>query len=283
MKAINKIHLTVINIGLAVLIFLFTTQYSDARLEKNEIYITDKTRYLTNLNHFNITNESVKDLKALAELIKDRKPKAIYLEQWILLEPGNKNLLKKLRKISNKSNIKLYLVIGKNIWFGRRGIENAKSAFNIYGKYFDGLVLRLEPNKSNVWKEDPSIKEQILNLMLDAYSSIYAEAKKRNKLFVTEFPFWFSDFEGPLKTFPQNACDYADKVIFLIDDIEKLEKLELEWNNVACPYNINITKRATKLSEDLVAETLNKLKNKLYFYSNFNGFIIDSDSSLRTN
>ena len=114
--------------------------------------------------------------------------------------------------------------------------------------------------------------------MLDAYSAIYIEAKKRNKQFIADFPFWFSDYKGPKKGFSENVCDYTDKVIFLIDDIEKLEKLDIKWNNITCAYNIDLTKHATVLSDDDISDIYKIIKSKLTFYANFNGFIVDSDS-----
>ena len=244
-----------------------------------EAHTVDKKIFLTNLNHINITIESIKDLKELKRLICLRNPKAIYIEQWILEEPGNKNLIKKLQKIAKKTSCKFYLVVGRSSWFGRRGVINTIDNLNKYGKYIDGIVLRVEPNKVNVWKDDIGVQAQILNQMLDAYSAIYHETKKRDKAFIAEFPFWLSDYKGPLKSFSQNVCDYTDKIIFLIDDLEKLEKLDM-WNNVTCMYNINLTKRASGQTEESIHETFKKLKTKLTFYSNFNGFIIDSNSTL---
>ena len=171
---------------LALVLVINPAQYAFAK-KKN--IIDEKKVYLTNFNQINITNDSTKDLKSLKQLIETKKPKAIYLEQWITMEPQNKNILKKLQKIAHKNDIKFYLVIGKNVWFGERGVKNTLAAFNTYGEYIDGVVLRIEPNKANVWKDDSSIKVQILNLMLDAYSAINTEAKKRNKTFYTEFPF----------------------------------------------------------------------------------------------
>lgn len=240
--------------------------------------ISNKEVHLTDLSHINITNESTKNLKTLEELIKHKRPKALYLEQWITLEPHNKKILKKIYKLAKKYNSKFYLVIGKNIWIGTRGVANTLAAYDMYGKHVDGIVLRLEPNKINVWKDE--FKVQILNQMLDAYSGIYHEAKKRKKNFIVEFPFWFSDFQGPLKSFSQDACDYSDKVSFIIDNLELLDTLKTKWNNITCIYNINLTKRVTELSEEVIEETYRKLKRNLTFYSNFNGFIIDSDITI---
>lgn len=230
-----------------------------------------------NINYLNITNESTKNKKELKKLIKTYEPKAIIVEQWILLEPNNKKLLKKLHKLTKKLNMKLYLATGKNSWFGRRGLANAVDSLKEYGKHIDGLILRTEPNKLNVWKDDMSIKAQILNQMLDAYSAILIESKKQDKKFIAEFPFWFTDFEGPLKTFSQNVCDFSNEIIFLIDDLKKLEELTIDWNNVTCRYSINLSKRATGLDDEKIKETFNKLNSNRAFYSNFAGFIIDLD------
>lgn len=237
----------------------------------------EKKDFLINTIGLNITNDDTKDIKNLNQLIKTKRPKAIYLEQWILLELQNKKLLKKLHKIAKKIDSKLYLVIGKNSWFGDRGISNTLDYLNFYEKDIDGIVLRVEPNKINVWKDDISITTQILNQMLDAYLGIYKETRKRNKVFVVEFPFWYSDFIGPLRSFPEDACAYSNRVSFLIDKPEKLKELK-NWNNISCLYNINLTKRATTHTEEELANIYNELKEKLSFYSNFNGFILDSDT-----
>lgn len=273
------------------LFILFTVLYlifipaSFANEQNTEQLLKEKEIYLTNLNHINITYETAENTKKIKELIKEKKPKAIYIEQWIIADPKHKKLLKQLRGMTTKDQIKLYLVIGKNTWWGDRGKANAIGAYDLYGKYIDGLVLRIEPNKTNLWKkiEDEPIfnaKATLLNLMLDAYSAIYLEAKKRKKAFIAEFPFWFTDFKGPYKSFSQNVCDYAHKVSFLIDSTEKLEELDLPWNSVTCTYNINLTKRALSQTDEGIKEIYNKLKTNLTFYANFNGFIIDSDSKL---
>ena len=210
---------TILTIFLAFILALSPTQ---ATFAKKKVVTDERKLYLTNFNHLNITNDSTKNMKALKRLIETKKPKAIYLEQWITMEP----------------------------------------------------------NKANVWKDDQSIKVQILNLMLDSYSAIHAEAKKRNKTFIAEFPFWLSDFKGPHGTFSEDACKYTDKIIFLIDDPEKLDKLDIPWHDVTCVYSIDITKRATNQTEDSVRETYYKLKEKLTLYSNFIGYIIDSDSTI---
>lgn len=266
---------TIKAILITILLFSFIEGYCSAKV------IFPKETYLTNLNHLNITNESTRNIKQLKELIKSKRPKAIYLEQWILLEPHNKKLIKKLHKIAQKNKIKFYLVVGKNSWIGDRGKTNTLSYFNQYRKYIDGIVLRAEPNKINVWKDDdPGLKAKILNLMLDAYSAIYIEVKRYDKQFIAEFPFWYSDFKGPLKPFPEDVCTYSSKVIFLIDDPKKLNNFPTDWNDITCIYNINLTKRATTLNDEKINEVLNKLKSTNTFYSNFNGFIIDSDSPL---
>lgn len=261
-----------------ILIILIFTNAQETFASKDEM--VDKRVYLTDLSHINVTKGSTSNLKYLNEMIKTKRPKAIYIEQWVLDEPGNKKLAKKLQQIANKNNIKFYLVVGRNSWFGRRGIVNTVEFLNRYEKYIDGVVLRTEPNKVNVWKDDVGIQAQILNQMLDSYSAIYSETKKRDKLFLAEFPFWYSDYQGPQKTFSQNVCDYSDKVIFLIDDLKKLDSLNIKWNDIPCPYNINITKRATNQPEEITHEILKTIKSKLTFYSNFNGYIIDSDSTL---
>ncbi len=265
-----------------ILCFIFILFTSHGIFAK-EIRIDEKEIFLTDLNHINITNDLAKDIKQIKELVNRKRPKALYIEQWLLLEPHNKKLLSDLHKITKKYNAKLYLVIGKNTWFGHRGVSNTLEAYKLYGKEVDGIVLRVEPNKANVWKDDMGLKAQVLNQMLDAYSAIHNKFKKENKQFVAEFPFWLSDFKGPLRSFPEDVCHYADKIIFLIDDPEKLDTLEIKWNDVTCRYNINLTKRATTQTEESLNEIYKKLKTNLTFYSNFNGFIIDSDSKLLSN
>ena len=256
---------------------------SEAKYLKKE-EINAKEVLLNNINHINITARTAKNIKSVEELIKSRRPKAVYIEQWILVEKGNENLLKKLNKIAHKYDSRLYLFIGKDSWFGRKGLVNVLAAFDQYENYVDGIILKNQPNKTNIWKDDNlDFQAQILNQMLDAYSAIYIEAKKRNKQFIADFPFWFSDYQGPKKGFSENVCDYTDKVIFLIDDIEKLEKLDIKWNDITCVYNIDLTKHATVLSDDDISEMYKIIKSKLTFYSNFNGFIIDSDSRVDFN
>lgn len=244
--------------------------------------IINKEQYLTNLNNVNITKEYAQDPKKLKELIaKNKGIKALYLEHWILYETKNIKTLKKLHKIAKKNDIRFYLVTGKNSWFGKRGLKNTMEVYDTYGKYVDGIVLRVEPNKINVWKKDDiATHAQILNEMLDAYSAIYSEAKQRNKKFIAEFPFWLSDYEGPLKTFSQNVCEYTDKIIFLIDNTEKLDSLNIRWNDVPCSYNINLTKKALQQTEDGIKNIYQKLKAKLSLYQNFQGYIIDPDTTL---
>lgn len=278
---ISAVYKYLVVLILLILCTLFS--YNSAISKSHKLQNYDRHLILTNLNQINITNDLTKDKKALKKFIKDKRPRAVFLEQWITLEPHNKRLLKTLRKLTSKYKIKFYLVVGRNAWFGDRGILNTKQSFELYDKYVDGIVLRVEPNRVNVWKDDIGIKTQILNLMLDAYANIYFYAKKRGKSFLVEYPFWFSEFYGPLKSFSQDTCDYADRVIFLIDDPEQLErikKVEPNWNNVTCMYNINLTKRATRQSEELIKETYNKLKAHLTLYANFGGYIIDSDSTL---
>ena len=234
---------------------------------------------LSNINHINIAAKTAKNIKSIEELIKSRRPKAVYIEQWILAEKGNENLLKKINKIAHKYDAKFYLFVGRDSWFGRKGLVNVLAALDQYGNHEDGIILKNQPNKTNIWKkEDLNFQAQILNQMLDAYSAIYIEAKKRNKQFIADFPFWFSDYQGPKEGFSENVCDYTDKVIFLIDDIEKLEKLDIKWNDITCAYNIDLTKYATVLSDDDISDMYKIIKSKLTFYSNFNGFIVDSDS-----
>lgn len=270
---------------IVILIFSLFIMSSNKLYAKNEI--DEKGReYITDLNHINITNDLTKDFKLLENSIETKRPKAIYIEQWIIVEPHNKKLLKKLSKITKEYEAKLYIVIGKNTWFGKRGFENTSEAYKLYGKYIDGVVLRVEPNKTNVWKDDLSIKAQVLNHMLDAYSAIHQYAKKLDKQFIAEFPFWLNDFKGPNGSFSEDACKYTDKIIFLIDDLEKmdeLDELDINWNDISCRYNINLTKRALDKTEESIIEIYKKLKVKLPLYSNFNGFIIDSDSQLLDN
>lgn len=241
----------------------------------------DKNVFLTDLNHVNLTLQTATDKNELKKLIMDKKPKVLYLEEWILSEKGNTNVLKKIYKQAKKNDIKLYLVVGRNQWIGTKGVNSTLYSLDKYENYIDGIVLRTEPNKLNVWKDDMSIKAQILNLMLDAYSAIHINAKKRNKKFIASFPFWFAEFKGPLGTFSQDTCKYVDKIIFLIDKPEKINEIEVRWNDITCPYNINLTKRALQQDEDGIHEIYYKLKNKLVLYSNFQGYIIDSDSTLK--
>ena len=275
---IKKIRTCLLILTVLNLLNVFIFYPAAAKNTENTI---DKKLILTNLDNINITNDLTKDKKLLEKTIKEKRPKSIYLEQWITLEPNRKDILKTLNKIAKKYNAKFFLVIGKNTWFGNRGISNTLAAYDMYGEYVDGIVLRLEPNKVNVWKDDASIKAQILNQMLDAYAAIYNKAKKRNKAFVVEFPFWFSDFEGPLRSFSQDACLYSDKIIFLIDNLKKLNDLKTKWNDIPCLYQINLTKRATNQTEDSIEVIYKKLYEDLTFYQNFNGFIVDSDNNIK--
>ncbi len=276
----NKI-ITMRNLSIKIIIvFVVLTQcllikhvQAKPKSLKEEVHLTD----LANLN---ITNETTKNTKQLEELIKQRKPRFIYLEQWVTLEPQNKNILKLLNKLAKKYDSKFYLVIGKNNWFGTRGVSNVTAALNEYGKYIDGIVLRVEPNKTNIWVKDDSFKIQILNQMLDAYHAIHSETKKRNKQFIAEFPFWLTDFKGPKGNFSQDTCSYSDKIIFLIDNKEILDKIDIKWNNITCQYQINLGRRATNQTDDSLKEIYKKIKDNSAFYYNFNGFIVDSDSPL---
>lgn len=243
--------------------------------------VLNRESYLTNLNNFMLTKEYALDKEKLEFLLKTKKPKAIYIEEWLVDESKDKNILKKLQKLTSTYNCKFFLVTGRNIWFGKRGVEGIINAYNKYESNIDGLVFRIEPNKSNVWKDNSDIQAQILNQMLDAFSAIYAETRKRNKVFIVEIPFWLSEFHGPLKSFIEDTCSYSDKVVLLIDDKEKLEHLDGKWNDITCNYNINLGKRATRQSSNEETNNLyTKIQEKLIFYSNFNGFIIDTDSTL---
>ncbi len=267
-----------ISIAIAIVIAITSCCSSEAKPEINEQI--DKKHLLTELDHINISVRAAKNVKSVEELVKSKRPKAIYIEQWILAEKGNENLLQKLHKIAHKYEAKLYLFIGRDSWFGRKGLVNVIAALDQYENHIDGIILKTQPNKINIWKNAVEFQVQTLNQMLDAYSAIYIETKKRNKQFIADFPFWFSAYEGPKKSFAENVCDYTDKVIFLIDDLDKLEKLDIKWNDITCAYNIDLTKHATVLSDDDISDMYKTIKSKLTFYSNFNGFIIDSDSNV---
>lgn len=276
-KIINNQLKKRVIISILSLTFLFS---SILKSPAKEITLT-REAYLSNLNSFMLTKEFSEDKEKLEELLKTKKTKAVYIEEWLLQESKDKNFLKKLRKITNNYECKLFLVTGRNIWFGKRGVDGIISAYNNYESNIDGIVFRIEPNKSNVWKDDLDIQAQILNQMLDAFSAIYSETRKRNKIFIVEVPFWLSEFHGPNKSFTEDICSYTDKIVFLIDDKEKLDKLESKWNDVTCPYNINLGKRATRQSTEAeISELYTKVQEKLIFYSNFNGYIIDTDSTL---
>ena len=275
-KTINSIFF-----GFFILIITFTATTNPVYAKK-EREITDEIK-LTDLNNLNITLNHAKDLKLVKNLLETKRPKAIYIEQWILiqleLEEGNKKVLQKLYKIAKKNDSKLFLFIGKDSWFGQKGLSNTIAAYNTYGNYVDGIVLKNMPNKTNIWRDDNvEFQAQVLNQVLDGYSAIHHHAKKINKMFIADFPFWFSDFKGPKNNFSQNVCDYVDRVIFLIDDIEKLENLDIKWNDITCMYNIDLTRKASQLSPTEVEKAYKLIKSKLSFYSNFAGFIIDSDS-----
>ncbi len=239
------------------------------------------SKELTDLTHINLSPRIVKDIKQVEKLIEEKEPKAIYIEQWILAEKGNEHLLRKLHKIANKHDTKLYLFVGKDSWIGRKGVINVIAALDEYGGDIDGIVLKHQPNKTNIWKNSVDFQVQILNHMLDAYSAIHMETKKRNKQFIIDFPYWYTDYKGPKRHFSENACEFADKIILLIDNIDMLEKLDVKWNDVTCVYNIDLTKHVTLLTDDDVNDIYKLIKSKFTFYSNFNGFIIDSDSDLK--
>ena len=240
-----------------------------------------KEKYLSSTLEINLTLKNTKDLNEIKTIIKEKMPKIIYIEQWMLLEKGNENLLKKLYKITKKNDIKLLLFIGRNSWIGKRGVVNALTSIEQYGDSIDGIVLRTQPDKLNIWdKNDIRVQAEILNQMLDAYSAINIELKKRNKSFVAEFPFWYSDYKGPTKNFSQNVCDFADKIIFLIDDTSKLEDLNIKWNDVPCRYSIDLTKKALGQTLEDPDDIYKVIKSKLVFYQNFSSYIIDSDYRL---
>ena len=278
MKQNGKLNLKL----LVILTALLLSHSSLPIYSKSNININEKQIYLNNFRHLNIAPHHAKNLNLLKKVIQEKKPKALYLEQWILAEKGNENLLKDLRKIAKKNKIKLFLFIGRNTWFGQRGAANTIASLDLYGKHIDGLVLRTQPHRINIWKEDDiQTHAEILNLMLDSYANIYRETQKRDKLFIAEFPFWYSDYIGLGKSFSETACQYADKVYFLIDDLDKLETLDIPWNNVNCSYSINLTKKGIGKTIESINNIYERVKSKLTFYSNFQGFVIDSDSKLQ--
>ena len=281
LKVANRHKKKLISIVIAIIIAITSCYSSEAKFKASEPI--DEKVLLTDITHINIAAKLAKNIKSVEELVKSKRPKAIYIEQWILVEKGNENLLQKLYKIAHKYDAKLYLFIGRDSWFGRKGLVNTLAAYDQYGNYIDGIILKTQPNKINIWKDNLNFQAQILNQMLDAYSAVYIEAKKKNKQFIADFPFWFSDYQGPKKGFSENVCDYTDKVIFLIDDIEKLEKLDIKWNDITCPYNIDLTKHAAVLSDDDINDIYKTIKSKITLYSNFNGFIVDSDSRVDFN
>ena len=244
--------------------------------------ITDKDTYITNINNINLTVKTTKNFEKVKELIETKKPKTVFIEQWVLLDPQNTNLLKKVHGLTKKNDARLYLVVGKNSWINQFGITQVLEQIKEYGKHIDGIVLRIEPNKINVWEKHGQFnKAKLLSQMLDTYNAIHKETKKLKLDFVAEFPFWLADFRGPVKSFPQDACNYTDKIAFLIDEEEKLDALDdlkIEWNDVTCRYYINLTKRANDKTNEKINEILDKFKTKLSLYSNFHGYIVDSDS-----
>ena len=274
----NKYKNNLACIIVAIALAMIFCHLSEAKFKTDE-QINEK-ELLTDINHINITVRTAKNIDLVESLIKEKRPKAIYIEQWIIAEKGNENLLEQLHKITHKYEAKLYLFVGRDNWFGRRGLVNVLAALDQYGDHIDGIILKTQPNKINIWKDSTEFQAQILNQMLDAYSAIYIEAKRRNKLFIVDFPFWLSDYNGPKKNFSESVCDYTDKVIFLIDDLKVLEKLDLKWNDITCLYSIDLTKHATQLSDDDISEMYKIIKSKFIFYSNFNGFIVDSDSKV---
>ena len=274
----SKYKKNLISLVIAIISAVTFCYLSEAKLKSNEQ--SDEKELLTDITHINITGRIAKNIEAVEKLVKEKRPKAIYIEQWILAEKGNENLAQKLHKIAHKNEAKFYLFVGRDNWFGRRGLVNVLAALDQYGNDIDGIVLKTQPNKTNIWKNSTDFQAQLLNQMLDAYSAIHTEAKRRNKLFIADFPFWFSDYNGPKKSFSENVCDYTDKVIFLIDDLTKLKSLNINWNDITCLYSIDLTKHATQLSDDDVSDMYKTIKSKLTFYSNFNGFIVDSSSNI---
>ncbi len=264
---------------LILVLLMFLT--SQIKCFSHEQEFKDKDFYLKDLKSLMLTMDYANDFSKLEEELINKDPSILFIEEWLVAEMKDKNFLKKLRKLTKKHNTKLILATGKNIWFGKRGVENIFIAYEKYQEYVDGIVLRIEPSKSNVWKnDDESIQVQILNQMLDAYSAIYSDAQKRNKLFIAEFPFWLTEFQGPKGSFSNDACLYTDKIIFLIDDEEKLKDKKLKWNDITCPYLINIAERATRQNSGKVNEYYKTLKNDLTLYQNFNGYIIDTGEKI---
>lgn len=248
------------------------------------VFIQPSTAITGNLakhiNNFNITLESTKDFEGLKNKLLTEKPDNIYIEEWLIYQDHTKDILKKLDKIADKINAKLYVVIGKNTWYGPRGAKVTLQAFKTYDKA-DGIVLRLEPNKTNIWQNyGTEFKVQLLNKMLDGYATIFKEASKLNKEFIAEFPYWLADFQGPLRTFPEDVCHFAHKISFLIDDIEMYDVLPENWNDVYCNYQINLTKRANNKTEDEINRLYKKFEKELSYDSYFKGYLIDSDLDL---
>jgi hypothetical protein len=264
---------------LALILFLNSSIALSANGKVEEII--PREAILTNLSNLILNKDCAEDITKLEEVLKVRRPRNVFIEHWIVQESTNKKLLKEIRKVTNKYNSKLYFVTGKNTWFGQRAAEHLIPLYKEYGKYIDGIVLRIEPNRVNIWREDDdSMKVQVLNQMLDGYAAVYSFAKKIGKSFIVEFPFWLTDFQGPKRTFPDDACIYADKVIFLIDNEEKLNTINIPWNDITCHYLINLGKRATRQNDEKIKEIYQTLNKKLILNSTFSGYIIDSDSSL---
>jgi len=230
------------------------------------------------IENINITTEAVSNLNELQEQINNLKPKNIFIEERLLYQKKNNNILKDLKKIAKKNSSKLFVVVGKNTWIGKRGIDNTLEAFKVYKNNIDGIVLRLEPNKTNIWQNyELEYKAQMLNHMLDAYSAISKETAKYGKEFVAEFPYWLADFQGPLRTFSQDACLYADRVVLLIDDEDMYEVLGNKWNDLFCHYHISLSKKANSKTNSEIVKLHKKFNNKLSFDSYFKGYIFDLD------
>ncbi|MBI1858710.1 MAG: hypothetical protein HYR97_06340 [Candidatus Melainabacteria bacterium] len=214
------------------------------------------------IENINITTEAVGNLNELQKQINNLHPKNIFIEERLLYQKKNNNILKDLKKIAKKNSSKLFVVVGKNTWIGKRGID----------------ILRLEPNKTNIWQNhELEYKAQMLNHMLDAYSAISKETAKYGKEFVAEFPYWLADFQGPLRTFSQDACLYADRVVLLIDDEDMYEVLGNKWNDLFCHYHISLSKKANSKTNPEIVKLHKKFNNELSFDSYFKGYIFDLD------
>lgn len=228
------------------------------------------------IKNINITDADINDLKILEEKISLVRPKYIFIEQRLIVDSKDKKIAKKIHKISKKNKSKLYLVTGSNSWYTSIGTKNTIADINTFHKNIDGLVLRMSPDKTNIWqKEVEEFKIKILNQMLDNYVKIAKAAKKKNLTFIPEFPFWFSDFKGPKNNFSEDVCQITDKVIFLINDKNKLEEFEIEWNEISCKYLIDVTKRATELTPESSNEAIKFINQNLTLKENFEGYIQD--------